>query len=160
MKELLQASGFDNLDFAILEELQKNGRISVADLARKIHLSQPAVHNRIKRLERQGVISQYVALLDREALGYDLLCFIQVSLTQHISEQINQVMESFRVLPQVLECYRIAGEYDILLKVALRNTRHLDQFIELHLTTQAGIGRIQTSLVLNEGKATTVIPLK
>ncbi|CAG0973798.1 partial HTH-type transcriptional regulator LrpC, partial [Anaerolineae bacterium] len=63
--------GFDQLDYAILKELQVNGRVSVADLGRKIHLSAPAVYQRIKRMERAGVIRQYVALIDREAAGYD-----------------------------------------------------------------------------------------
>src|SRR5215217_6333819 len=69
MAKSLFDSGFDQLDRAILEELQVNSRISVADLARKIHLSPPAVHQRIKRLEREGVIQQYVALLNREMVG-------------------------------------------------------------------------------------------
>lgn len=156
MKDL--TSGFDNLDYAILEELQQNGRISVADLARKIHLSQPAVHNRIKRLEKSGVIRQYVALLDREVLGYDLLCFIQISVRS--GEQINPLLAKIKTLPEVLEVYRLAGEFDLLLKVVMANTKNLDHFIEKHLASLDGIGRIQTSLVLNEAKSTTAVKVK
>jgi len=71
---------FDRLDRAIVEELQVNGRISVADLARKVYLSPPAVYQRIKRLERAGMIRQYVALVSREMAGCDLMCFIRLSL--------------------------------------------------------------------------------
>jgi DNA-binding Lrp family transcriptional regulator len=151
-------SGFDNLDYAILEELQINGRVSVADLARKIHLSQPAVHNRIKRLEKSGVIRQYVALLDREVLGLDLLCFIQISVSA--GEQIHPLLTKIKTLPEVLECYRLAGEFDVLVKVAVTNTRHLDGLIEKHLAPLEGVGRIQTSLVINEAKSTTALKVR
>lgn len=160
MKNVLSAIGLDNLDFAILDELQVNGRISVADLARKIHLSQPAVHNRIKRLERQGLIRQYVALLDREMLGYDVMAFIQIGVNQHSTEQMQQLMERFAALPEVLECYRMAGEFDLMLKVVLQSTKSLDQFIAKHLANVQGIGRIQTNLVLNEAKITTALKVK
>lgn len=152
--------GFDQLDRAILEELQVNGRISVADLARKIHLSPPAVYQRIKRLERAGVIQQYVALVDREAVGYDLLCFIRISIQPHTDALMQAFQQAMIALPHVLECYRTAGSYDILLKVAVRNHRQLDQFIRDHLMSLAGVERIETSLVLNEMKYTTAYQLK
>ena len=103
MSKTLFDGGFDQLDHAILKELQMNGRISVADLARKIHLSPPAVHQRIKRLEREGVIRQYVALVDREAAGYDVLCFIRVSIQPHTKTQMNDFQASMQALPAVLE---------------------------------------------------------
>lgn len=152
--------GFDQLDRAILEELQVNGRISVADLARKIHLSPPAVYQRIKRLERAGVIQQYVALVDREAVGYDLLCFIRISVQPHTDALMQAFQQAVAVLPQVLECYRTAGSYDILLKVVVPNHRQLDQFIRDHLMSLTGVERIETSLVLNEMKYTTAYQLK
>jgi Lrp/AsnC family transcriptional regulator, leucine-responsive regulatory protein len=129
MKKTLQNSGFDKLDYAILEELQANGRISVADLARKVYLSQPAVHNRIKRLEKAGVIKGYAALVDREAAGYDLLCFIRVSIQTHTRELFDCWHAKVESLPQVLECYRTAGSYDLLLKVVVADHKALDQFI-------------------------------
>ncbi len=152
--------GFDQLDRAILEELQVNGRISVADLARKIHLSPPAVYQRIKRLERAGVIQQYVALVDREAVGYDLLCFIRISVQPHTDALMQAFQQAVAGLPQVLECYRTAGSYDILLKVVVPNHRQLDQFIRDHLMSLTGVERIETSLVLNEMKYTTAYQLK
>src|SRR5688572_6339431 len=99
MKKALENRGYDNLDITILEELQMNGRISVADLARKIHLSQPAVHHRIKRLEREGIIQRYVALLDMEAIGYDLLCFVNLSLHPHSQEVKCAVEKMINVMP-------------------------------------------------------------
>ena len=160
MKKWLQDSGFDELDVAILEALQNNGRISVADLARKIHLSQPAIHNRIRRLEREGVIRQYVALLDREIVGYDLLCFIQISLQAHSHDQISLLQEAISQMPPVLECFRLVGNYDLILKIAVRDRKALDEFVANHLAKVPGVDRIQTSLVLNEIKATTALSLK
>jgi Lrp/AsnC family transcriptional regulator, leucine-responsive regulatory protein len=160
MTNTFRDGGFDQLDLAILEELQVNGRISVADLARKIHLSQPAVHNRIKRLERAGLIRQYVALVEREALGYDLLCFIRVSVQPHTQEQFDCWQKVVSELPAVLECYRTAGSYDLMLKITLRSSKELDQFIGEHLMTIPGVDRIETSVVLSEIKATTALSLK
>jgi len=160
MSKTLFDGGFDQLDHAILKELQHDGRISVADLARKIHLSPPAVHQRIKRLEREGVIRKYVALLDRKAAGYDLLCFIRVSIQPHTKAQMNEFQSAMQDLNAVLECYHTAGSYDLLLKVAVRTHHDLEQFISEHLMTISGVERIETSLVLNEMKSTTALKLK
>lgn len=160
MKLNLQRHGYDELDIAILEELQINGRISVADLARKIFLSQPALHNRIKRLEREGLIDHYVAILNREMIGYDLMCFIQVSIQPHALEQISKVEASIKELEEVLECYRLTGDYDLLFKVLVMNTKELDNFVTGKLTVIEGIDRIQTSVVMHEVKETTALSLK
>jgi Lrp/AsnC family leucine-responsive transcriptional regulator len=160
MSKTLFDGGFDQLDHAILKELQMNGRISVADLARKIHLSPPAVHQRIKRLERAGVIRQYVALVDREAAGYDVLCFIRVSIQPHTKTLMNDFQTSMQALPAVLECYHTAGSLDLLMKVLVRDHKELDHFISEYLMTIAGVERIETNVVLNEMKSTTAIHLK
>jgi len=150
---------FDRLDRAIVEELQVNGRISVADLARKVYLSPPAVYQRIKRLERAGMIRQYVALVSREMAGCDLMCFIRLSLQQHSIEQIERLRTLVLASSAVLECYHTAGNYDLLLKVVTADHRALDRFISEHLMTLPGIEKIETSVVLNEIKATTVVSL-
>ena len=160
MAKTLFDSGFDQLDRAILEELQVNSRISVADLARKIHLSPPAVHQRIKRLERVGVIEKYVALLNREMVGCDLLCFISVTIQPHTKAQIDGFQAAVEALSSVLECYRTAGGHDLLLKVALRDHKELDRFVADHLMTIPGVERIDISPVLNVMKATTAVKLK
>lgn len=160
MSKKLFENGFDQLDVAILEELQTNSRISVADLARKIHLSPPAVHQRIKRLEKSGIIQQYVALLNREEVGYDLLCFIQVNIQPHSKTQLENFQATISQLPAVLECFRTAGSHDLLLKVAVRDHKELDRFINDHLMTIPGVDRIEPTLVLNEIKSTTALKLK
>ena len=160
MPNSLLDGGFDQLDHAILKELQSNGRISVADLARKIHLSSPAVYQRIKRLERAGVITGYVALVDREAAGYDLLCFIRLNLQTHSKERLEQFAAAVQGHPAVLECYHTAGSFDLLLKIVVRNQRELERFVNEQLMTIDGVERIDTSLVLTEMKSTTALKIK
>lgn len=159
MKKALQQRGYDQLDIAILEELQRNGRTSVADLARKIHLSQPAVHNRIKRLERDGIIKQYVALLNREEVGYDLMCFVQLRLLSHKSEVIQAVKSAICEMVIVLECYMVTGQSDMILKIVVESQQALNDFMS-QLIDLDGIERIETSLVLQEVKLTSELSLE
>lgn len=157
-RDLFQNIEFDELDRAILRELQQNARITNANLARKIHLSQPAVHNRIKKLEKRGVIRRYTAELDREMIGYDLICFLQIRTdgAPHNLHYIQQMTES---LTQVLECHHLTGEYDILLKVVVKHRQGLETFIEQHIAPLQGIQQLQTNIVLSEFKNNTNIPL-
>lgn len=159
MKKSLQQRGYDNLDQAILEELQRNGRTSVADLARKIHLSQPAVHNRIKRLERDGIIRQYVALLDHEQLGYDLMCFVQLTIRPHTQQIIEHIREAICEAVIVLECYTVSGQTDMLLKIVVENQHALHQFVS-DFTALEGIDRIETTIVLHTVKLTTELAVE
>jgi Lrp/AsnC family leucine-responsive transcriptional regulator len=160
MKESSRNRELDDLDAEILELLQSDGRVSNAELARQINLSQPAVHNRIRRLERLGYILQYVALLDREKIGYDLLCFINVNIQVHQPDQIETFRNMILRMPEVLECYHITGEHDYLLKVVLRNRKDLERFVVDKLTPIPVIARIQTSLVLREVKSTMALALE
>lgn len=158
MKKELQQRGFDNLDQAILGELQRNGRSSVADLARKIHLSQPAVHNRIKRLEREGIIRQYVALLDHEQIGYDLMCFIQVTLRPHTPEIMDNIQRMICESVIVLECYTLSGKVDMLMKIVVENHHALNDFVS-ELIQLEGIDRIETAIVMQQVKLSTELSL-
>ena len=149
----------DALDLAVLRELQADGRISNVALARRIGLSAPACHARVRRLEEQGYIDRYVALLDREKMHYDLLCFISVGFQLHQYATIARFRQIISELPEVLECHHITGEYDYLLKVAVHNRSGLERFVVDRLTPIEGVARIHTSIVLSEVKATTALPL-
>lgn len=156
---LNQQDGFDDIDVAILQALQANGRITHVELGRQVNLSSPAVHARVKRLEQAGFIQQYVALLNRQTLGYDLLCFVQVGLHSHHVKQMSAFEAYLLTIPEVLECYHLTGEYDFLLKVVLKDRADLERFIVERLSSSEGIARINTSMVISETKATTVLPL-
>lgn len=161
MKEYSQhmLGELDALDRAILGELQKNGRMSHVDLSRLVNLSPPAIHTRIKRLEQQGYIDRYAALLNRASVGYDMLCFISVSLQVHQPDHVENFRQCVAAMSEVLECYHLTGEYDYLLKVVVQNQKNLQQFLMDKLTPIPGIARIHTSLVLTEVKSTTVLSL-
>jgi DNA-binding Lrp family transcriptional regulator len=149
----------DSTDITILEYLQDNSKISIAELARHVSLSAPAVHARIKRLEENNVIQGYTTVIDRAALGYDMLCFVQVSLQTHSPETVRSFRQQIAGMPEVLECHQLIGDIDYLLKVVIRNKSDLRLFLMERITPIEGVSRIKTSLALTEIKSTTVLPV-
>jgi Lrp/AsnC family leucine-responsive transcriptional regulator len=147
----------DELDKSILKILQEDARISNVELARRVNLSPPATHARVKRLEENGLVKQYVGLINRQEIGYDMLCFISVSLQLHELDKVTGFHEVIKEMPEVLECHHVTGEYDYLLKVVARNTEDLEDFLVHRLTPVPGVARIHTSLVLREVKSTTTL---
>lgn len=150
----------NKVDIEILKILQEDARISNAELARRVNLSPPATLTRVRRLEENGLINQHVTLVNRGQAGYDMLCFVSVSLQLHDIEQVTGFREAVQHIPEVLECHHVTGDYDYLLKIVAHNTKDLESFLIEKLTPIPGVARIHTSLVLNEVKSTTVIPLK
>ncbi|MER2599771.1 MAG: Lrp/AsnC family transcriptional regulator [Caldilineales bacterium] len=150
----------DDIDRKILQALQQDGRITNAELARQIALSPPAVYARLRRLEEIGLIQHYTALLNREALGYDLLCLINISMERHRRSDIEAVRKAVQDMNEVLECHHVTGEFDYQLKVVVRNRAELEQFVLDRLSTIAGIAHIRTSLVFSEIKSTTRLDVK
>jgi DNA-binding Lrp family transcriptional regulator len=129
-------------------------------LGRRVNLSPPATLARVRRLEESGVIRAHVTIVDRRLAGYDMLCFVSVSLQLHDIEQVTGFREIVGEMPEVLECHHVTGDYDYLLKVVAHNTKDLESFLLKKLTPIPGVARIHTSLVLNEVKSNTVLPLK
>jgi DNA-binding Lrp family transcriptional regulator len=146
-------------DQLILQVLQAEGRVTNAELARRINLSPPATLARVRRLEDEGYIRAYVALLEPSLVGFDMTCFISVSLQMHTQEQVAGFKESIQQMPEVLECHHVTGEFDYLLKVIVRNRKDLERFVVNTLTPIPGVARIYTSLVLTEVKSDTALPL-
>ncbi len=150
---------FDDLDRALLRALQEDARRSNVELARLVDLSATGLQKRLRRLEEAGVIVGYAARLDREALGYDMLCFVQVTLQRHEPDAVDNFRREVQAMPEVLECHHLTGEFDYLLKVVLRNRKHLERFILNTLTPVRGMDKIRTSLVLSEIKSTAAMPI-
>jgi Lrp/AsnC family transcriptional regulator, leucine-responsive regulatory protein len=149
----------DEIDRAILSILQAEGNIKDADLARRIKLSAPATHARIRRLEQDGFITGYRAEIDRDKVGFGLMCFVQISLLSHQHELESELRDAVVALPEVVECYQVTGQSDYLLKVVLRDRKHLEAFLNKSLTSMLKDVRMQTSVVLTEIKATHALPL-
>jgi Lrp/AsnC family transcriptional regulator, leucine-responsive regulatory protein len=160
MKKSTQSFVLDDVDKAILYALQDDGRLSNVELGRKINLSPPATHTRLKRLKEAGYIQKYSAILDREMAGYDLLCFIHIGLQMPQAKLIEKFRKATSRMPEVMECHHITGDYDYLLKVVLKNHKDLQQFVIDKITPIPGVARIYTSLVLLEVKSTTALSLE
>ncbi|MCC6986169.1 MAG: Lrp/AsnC family transcriptional regulator [Anaerolineales bacterium] len=156
----LQNTVLDDIDKALLRELQADGRLTNVELARRVSLSPPATLTRLKRLEKDGFIRNYAAIVDREKAGYDLLCFIHIAMQMHQLEQIENFRRLVQDMPEVLECHHITGEYDYLLKVVFRSRKDLERFAVNRLTPIPGVSRIHTSLVFTEVKSITALPLE
>ena len=149
----------DDTDRTLLGYLQENARISNAELARRVGLSPPGLQKRLRRLEEKGVIDRFVTLVNREAIGYDMLCIVQVTLRRHEPEAFARFGLLVQEMPEVLECYSVTGEFDYLLKIAVRNRKHLEHFLMKVLTPIPGMDTIRTSMVLRGIKETTAVSL-
>lgn len=149
----------DEKDHLVLQHLQMDARITNTELARRVDLSPPGLQKRLRKLEESGVIERYVTLVNRERLGFDMLCFVQVTLQRHEPRLVQEFKEIVQIMPEVMECFHVTGEYDYLLKIVVRNRRHLEQFLVEKLTPIPGMDKIRTSLVLREIKMTTAIPV-
>lgn len=147
----------DALDYRIIDLLQRDGRATQLEIARTVGLSQPAVAERIRKLEERGVITGFVARVDAAKLGKDITAFIGVSIEhpKHFEAFARKVLE----LPEVQECHRIAGNDSYLLKVRTKNTKTLDTLLVETLRTMPGVTRTQTTIVLSSIKEETYIPV-
>jgi Lrp/AsnC family leucine-responsive transcriptional regulator len=145
----------DAIDHRIVQRLQADGQVTQFELAREVGLSQPAVADRIHKLEARGVITGYTARVDAARLGKDITAFIGVSIDhpRHFAAFAERVLS----LEDVLECHRVAGEESYLLKVKTENTRSLDALLVETLRTIPGVTRTQTTIVLASIKEETRI---
>lgn len=152
-----EAVRLDDLDRRILDILQEDARRSRAEIGRDVGLSAAAVHERIKKLERSGIIRQYAALLDPEKAGCDLLAFVEVFIEhpRHEAELLREVT----AMSEVQECHRITGAATILMKVRAPDRRGLQRLILDRLNAMEGIRGTETVLVLSTAKETPQLHL-
>lgn len=156
--EEIKNKALDSVDLQILAILQREVQLSNAELARRVNLSPPATHTRVKRLETEGYIDQQVAILNQEKLGFDLLCYVFMSTNIHQAKEIEELEDSLKTMTEIMECHCLTGAYDYLLKVVIRDRKELDQFIRK--LNKLGVSRIQTNLSLREIKYSTVLPIE
>jgi DNA-binding Lrp family transcriptional regulator len=149
----------DEKDRILLNQLQKNSQTTIAELARLVTLSPSGVQKRVKRLEENGVIAGYRSIVDRQMVGYELLCFVLVMLQGHDISAVRSFDAAVQQIPEVLECHRMTGSSDYLLKLVARSREHLDNLLMSTLMGLEGVARVETSVVLKEVKETTAIPL-
>jgi Lrp/AsnC family leucine-responsive transcriptional regulator len=134
------ASAFDATDTRLLEELQANARLTNAELGRRVNLSAPAVAERVRRLERTGVVTGYHAAVDPKALGYALGAIIRIRPS---ARQLPKVAELARETPEVVECHRITGEDCFFMRLELRDIEHLEEILDRFIL----YGQTTTSII-------------
>ena len=145
----------DATDKKLLELLQSDTKKTTAALAVKLNLSVTAVYERIKKLEREGIIDKYVALLNRNKINKGFVVFCHLKLLQHTKEFINQFEKEVIKLNEVLECFHVSGDYDYILKVCVKDMEEYREFMVTKLTTLHHIGSTHSSFMIGEVKNTT-----
>ncbi|WP_410768631.1 Lrp/AsnC family transcriptional regulator [Fontibacillus sp. BL9] len=137
----------DNVDVQIVELLKQNSRITSSEISKAVHLSVPAVSERIRKLEEKGTIERFTLRLNREAAGRQLLAYISVIIEhpKYIEAFTRQVVKE----SCILECHHLAGDYDYMLKVGVRDINSLEQFISGTMKQFAGVVKTKTTIVLS-----------
>lgn len=149
----------DRIDRKILTLLQQDGRISNVDLAKKVGLSPTPCLERVRRLERDGYITNYVALADPAKLNAATMAFIQVLLTNTSTENLRDFNDQMRHLPEVEACHMVAGGFDYLLKIRCADMQHYQHFLGEKLAAIPLVAQTHTYVVIEEVKSETAIPL-
>lgn len=160
ISEKFSKMNLDRIDTLLLKYLQEDCKQTNKELSLKLDLSVTAVYERIKKLERLGIIKDYVALVDKSKIALDFIVFCHVKLEKHAKNSITQFEKDVARLPEVLECYHVSGAYDYLLKVVVPDMEHFREFMVNKLTTLKDIGSTQSSFNINEVKHTTSLSLE
>ncbi len=147
-------------DIYILKQLQADSSISTGALAERLNLSQSPCWRRINRIESEGIIRRRVALLDRRALGMEVVVFATVSLTANGRQNLEAFEQEIVVHPEVMECYTMAGIWDYMLKIITRNIAHYEDFVRNTLTTSPAIRELHSHMAVTEIKNSTELPLE
>jgi len=147
----------DIIDKQLLNLLQQDAKMTNKQLSQQLNLSVTAIYERIKKLERTGVIAQYVTLIDKAMVDLGFQVFCHVKLERHAKEAIVAFEKEVNALEEVLECFHVSGDYDYLLKVVVKDMEHFRNFMVTKLTTLQYIGSTQSSFTISEVKNTTAI---
>ncbi|MEL6410334.1 MAG: Lrp/AsnC family transcriptional regulator [Pseudomonadota bacterium] len=149
----------DTMDRRLLAALQKRGRISNADLADEVGLSPSACHRRVQRLEAEGYIKEYVALLDPRKMGVPTTVFVEITLTTQSEEILEAFEKAVSKIPDILECHLTAGTADYILKLMTEDTEDFARIHRQYLTRLPGVAKMQSSFALRTVLQTTALPV-
>jgi Lrp/AsnC family transcriptional regulator, leucine-responsive regulatory protein len=149
----------DDFDLSILKVLQEDGRLSNQALAERVNLSTSPCWRRVKRLEENGVIQGYAAILDADKLGLHALAYIHIKIMDHAPATLEKFSQFVSANPQVLECSSITGSYDYLLKVIAEDAKALERFLMDKLLSLGIVRETNTDIVLRQMRCTTALPL-
>ncbi len=147
----------DTTDQAILQHLQENALLTTKELSSRLNLSYTPVYERVRRLEKEGVIKKYVALVNREKIGKNLIAFCNISLKEHSRANGEKFVKAVLSFEEVVECYNISGGYDFMLKVIVNGMPEYQQFLMNKLGTLDSIGNTHSIFVMSEIKHETAL---
>ncbi len=149
----------DKVDSQLLTMLQQDCTLSLSELAERVNLTTTPCWKRLKRLEEEGVIKKRVALLDPEKLGLCFTAFVQVKTSDHSHEWYQQFVETVVELPEVMEFYRMAGEYDYMMRVLVEDMKAFDNFYKQLVNRVDGITNVTSTFAMESLKSSTVLPI-
>lgn len=149
----------DNTDISILKILQENARLTNQEIADKLHKTASPIYRRIKRLEEEGFIKKYVAVLDPKKIDRGLMAFTHVQLKDHSQDSLRNFEQAIIQLPEVLECYHMTGAFDFILRVAVKDLDAYHQFLMHELFGIMAIGSVQSTLVMKQSKHEAAFPI-
>jgi Lrp/AsnC family leucine-responsive transcriptional regulator len=149
----------DVIDKKLLYLLQNDCKKTTAALSLKLNLSVTAVYERIKKLEREGIIDKYVVLVNRSKIEKGFVVFCHIKLIQHTKEFIVKFENDVKILKEVLECHHVSGDYDYILKIVVKDMEAYREFLVTKLTTLEHIGSTHSTFMISEVKNTTVIEI-
>ena len=140
----------DLVEKQILRILQEDSTITIKEMAKALNLSTTPVFDRIKRMEKAGVIKGYVAIVDGKSIGKSLIVFINISINKHGRNAINEFVDAITAFPEVQECHHISGDADFLLKLVMEDIEAYNQFILDKLSVLPNIGKVESRFSLSE----------
>ena len=149
----------DEIDIKILKLLQQNSRLTVKELAARVHLSPSPTFERQKRLEREGYIQRYGAIVDHHKMGHNVIVLCNIRLKQHTHDLIQQFMDTVQTIDQITECYNTTGDYDFQIKVYARDMKDYQDFMLNTLGNIDCIGSLHSIIVIGEIKDSHYIPV-
>ena len=152
-------ASFDRIDARLLEEVQRDARLTTAELASHVALSTSPCWRRLKRLEASGVIRGYRAQLSPEGLGWGVTAFVHVMMENHSMTLGAQFEEAVQTIPQIVACHNVSGQYDFLLQVVARDLRSFGEFARSTIRTLPGVKEMNSSFSLREVKGGQVLPI-
>jgi DNA-binding Lrp family transcriptional regulator len=129
------------------------------EMAAELNLSTTPIFERMKRLERNGVIQRQVAIINPEAVALDMLVFVSISISDHRKEALDAFVEQVVQFPEVLECHHVTGQSDFLLKVILKDLKSYNEFVLSKISTVSNIAKVESSFSLSTAKSTTALPI-
>jgi Lrp/AsnC family transcriptional regulator, leucine-responsive regulatory protein len=149
----------DETDRRILRVLQKDGRITNADLSERVNLSPSACHRRVQRLEEDGLIAAFVALLDARKLGRPTTVYVEITLISQAEDVLDAFEREVARVPDLLECHLMAGSADYLLKIMVEDTEDFARIHRQHLSRLPGVRQMQSSFALRTVVKTTALSI-